>query len=279
MSGGETKMTSTSKPKRNHGDGGIDRRGEDRHRLRWRVDGMRYSKTFRGSVTEARRELRRLLKDADDGKHVTSDQTLVADYLQTWLAGDPNLSPKTRERYRQLAERQIIPHLGNTLLQQLRPLQIADWHNTLLKTGLSSRTVGHAHRVLHRGLERALKLDEIVLRNVAHAVPPPRVQDHEVAILTADQVSDTLHRIKDHPLYSIVKFAVTTGLRRGEICGLTVVCLDLDAGKVRVERSLEETEAGLRFKPPKTRYGYRTVTLPGSTIEAMRDHCRRQLVS
>ena len=53
---------------------------------------------------------------------------------------------------------QIIPHLGSTPLQKLRPAQIHAWHATLLKSGgkdrkpLSSRTVGHAHRVLHRAL-------------------------------------------------------------------------------------------------------------------------------
>jgi len=127
------------------------------------------------------------------------------------------------------------------------------------------------------GSNGALKLDEIVLRNVAHAVPLPKVEDDEMEILTAEQVAETLRRIADHPLYPIVKFAVTTGLRRGEICGLALGCLDLDAGKIRVERSLEETQDGLRFKPPKTRHGHRTVTLPGSTIEVMREHCRRQL--
>ena len=44
--------------KRNRGDGGIDTRGKDRHRLRWRVGGKRYSKTFKGSIAAARRELR-----------------------------------------------------------------------------------------------------------------------------------------------------------------------------------------------------------------------------
>jgi integrase len=56
--------------RRDRGDGGIDCRGESRYRLRWRVNGQRYSKTFKGSITEARRELRRLLKSADDGAHV-----------------------------------------------------------------------------------------------------------------------------------------------------------------------------------------------------------------
>ena len=68
-------------------------------------------------------------------------------------------SPKTLERYRQLGDQQIVSYLGATLLQKLRPAQVHDWHVNLLKSGgknrrpLSARTVGHAHRVLHRGYE------------------------------------------------------------------------------------------------------------------------------
>ena len=51
----------------------------------------------------------------------------------------------------------------------------------------------------------------------------------------------------------------------------------MDNAALRIERSLEETKAGLRFKVPKTRYGRRTITLPPSAIEALRAHRRRQL--
>jgi integrase len=46
---------------------------------------------------------------------------------------------------------------------------------------------------------------------------------------------------------------------------------------VRVECSLEETAARLRIKPPKTRQGLRTISLPKSTVETLRDHHRCQL--
>ena len=51
--------------RRDHGDGGIDQRGPDQWRLRWRVGGKRYSKSFRGTKRAAQTELRRLLKSAD----------------------------------------------------------------------------------------------------------------------------------------------------------------------------------------------------------------------
>jgi integrase len=213
---------------------------------------------------------------------VAPARLILADYLRDWLGADPGISPKTRERYRQLTERQIIPHLGTVPLQKLRPVQVSEWHRELLKSGgkhgkpLAARTVGHAHRVLHRGLERAVTL-EIISRNIAHPVPPPKVEREEVAILSAGQIADTLGRIEDHPLYPIAALAVATGMRRGEICGLKWGAVDLDAATVRVECSLEETGAGLRIKPPKTRYGHRAISLPKPVVETLREHLRRQL--
>ncbi len=45
---------------------------------------------------------------------------------------------------------------------------------------------------------------------------------------------------------------------------------------VTVQHSLEQTKDGLRFKAPKTRKGRRTVTLPGITVDALREHRRHQ---
>jgi integrase len=267
--------------KRDHGDGGIDERGQDRWRLRWRVGGKRYTKSFHGAKRAAQTELRRLLKSADDGAHVAPDKATLAEYLRGWLDGSHDLSPKTLERYRQLAEQQIIPHLGAAALQNLRPAQIQEWHATLLKSGgtggrsLSARTVGHAHRVLHCALERALRL-EVVARNAASAVRAPKVEAVEVAILSPEQITDVLGRLDGHPLHPIVAFALGTGMRRGEICALAWEAVDLAAGVVRVERSLEETAEGLRFKPPKTRHGHRTISLPANVIEILGAHRRRQ---
>jgi integrase len=61
-----------------YGDGGIDERGEGRRRLRYRVNAKRHTKTVRGSVTEAKRELRRLLTSRDDGAHVAPDKLPLA---------------------------------------------------------------------------------------------------------------------------------------------------------------------------------------------------------
>jgi integrase len=203
-------------------------------------------------------------------------------HLRAWLGGPHGLAAKTVERYAQLAEQQIIPHLGGLPLQKLRPAHVADWHATLLKSGgqggrpLSARTAGHAHRVLHRGLEIALSR-EIVARNVASVIAPPKVADVEVRALKADQVQLVLDALKGHWLEPIVILALTSGARRGEILGLAWGSVDFERSAMTIERSLEQTRAGLSFKQPKTRSGRRHVSLPVIAIGALKAHRLRQL--
>ena len=66
-------------------------------------------------------------------------------------------------------------------------------------------------------------------------------------------------------------------MRRGELLGLQWGDIDLDAGTLRVERSIEETTAGLRLKPPKTKRGRRNITLPPETVGMLRAHKVQQM--
>ena len=258
--------------RRDHGDGGIDQRGPDQWRLRWRVGRKRYSKAFHGTKRAAQAELRRIISEADIGAAVAPVKLTVRQHLRRWLDGQYGLSAKTRERYEQLVGNQINPQLGDVLIQALRPAQIKMWHGKLIESGLSTITVGNAHRALHRALQHAVEI-ELVQRNVAGVVRPPKPEHAQVEILSADQISDTLKRLRDvkHRLYPIIALALGTGMRRGEICALAWKAVDLEAGTVRVERSLEETDA-LRFKTPKTRAGIRTISLPQSVIDVLRQH-------
>jgi len=187
-----------------------------------------------------------------------------------------------RDRNTAGSSRSWSPHLGNHELQQLRPAHIADWHAKLLASGgkngrpLSARTVGHAPHVLHTALERAVGT-ELLARNVAHAISPPKVALTEIAALKADEIAPVLAALKGYKLEAIAVLALSTGARRGEILALRWGDVDLTAGTIRIARSLEQTTGSLKFKQPKTARGTRTISLPAAAVEALQVHRKRQL--
>jgi integrase len=250
--------------------GNITKRGKSSWQLKFDVgksNGKRQThyKTVHGSYKDAQKVLTSLLNAADTNALPALTRATVADYLRAWLDTTSGLSPKTVERYRELAERQIIPHLGSEKVQWLKAEQVEAWHAALLKSGLTARTVVHAHRVLARVLRRAKN-------SGASTVDLPAVEDREMQILEADQIADVLNKLKEHALCPVVSLALATGMRRGELLGLQWGDVDLDGGALRVERSIEETKTGLRVKPPKTKRGRRNIALPPETVAMLRAH-------
>ena len=182
--------------------GTITKRGKNSWQVKYdlpREDGKRRQRyaTVTGSRKDAQRELTRLLGAVDGGTHVDPSQTTVAEYLPHGSTAPAKVSPKTLERYRELAERQIIPHLGALKLQKLRPEHVQRWHGTLLEAGLSPRTVTHAHRLLSRVLGYAVE-NGTLARNVAAIRRPPTVEQQEIEILTPDQITDVRAKLAGH---------------------------------------------------------------------------------
>jgi integrase len=271
--------------------GHIQRRGPKTWRLKFDIGrdagtGKRVTRfvTFHGTKREAHSELARLIAAVQSGSFVDSSKVTVASYLRSWIeiAEAASVSPKTAERYRQLIQRQIIPHLGALRLQNLRASHVAVWHAILLRegrhdgTGLCARTVGHAHRVLHKALADAVAR-EVLLRNPASLISPPKSQSKEMAILSGDQVQTVLDALRDSEIYPHVVILLSTGIRRGELIGLRWGDVDLDKAKLKIERAIEATNKGLRIKSPKTRHGRRIIALPTIALEVLREQRKAQL--
>src|SRR6516165_7463186 len=119
----------TSPGKRGHGDGGIDAHGLNTWRLRYRINGRRYTKTVEGTKAQAQKALRDLLHAGDIGAHVNPDKMTVAQWANQWIAiGCPGRKKKKAgrrsvERYSQLLRYHVLPVLGSRQLQQLQAVE------------------------------------------------------------------------------------------------------------------------------------------------------------
>ena len=237
--------------------------------------------SFKGGKRDAQIELTRLMAAADQGHYIDPAKTTLSEFLdrwETWAA--TQVSAKTLERYKELGAHHIRPHLGAARIQRLKTVNFAELYGKLQRpkpegAGLAPRSVGHVHRLLHRVFGHAVKWD-VIANNPVTAAEPPRVQRTEIEILAPDQIKTVLAALRGRPLYPVAVIGLATGMRRGELAALRWSDIDFDGGKIRVERSLEQTNAGLAFKAPKTRAGRRTVSIPSSVVAELRAHWRRQ---
>lgn len=233
--------------------------------------------TVKGTRRDAERELARVINEIDTGSFVEPSHMTVADFLKQWLDHARNrVSPKTRERYGELTEAHIVPNLGSYKLSQLKPLHIQGFYSDALvkgrkdgRGGLSPQTVVHIHRLLRAALQQAIRW-QLLARNPADAVDPPRPAKTEMRALTEAETATLLRAAERSSLRLPILVAVATGLRRGELLALRWSDIDLKTGETSVQRTLEQTKEGLRFKEPKTQRASRTVALPAIAVEALK---------
>lgn len=252
-----------------NGNGTIDTRGKNSHRLRYRVNGKRFTKTVRGTLSEAAKKLRALTSGGDVGEHIAPDKITVEQWIEHWISiGAPGnkqrreVGRRTIERYAELLRGHVLPTLGRRPLQHLQASEI-DALYTKLVDKISLRTAHHVHVVLGACLGAATRTGKLTRNPMLQVmkVPFPGEADHGMA-LDADQLRALIEGFKGSALYAVVAVAAFTGARRNEILALRWRDLDTEAKTLRIERALEETDAaGLQFKAPKTARGVRTITI------------------
>jgi integrase len=249
-------------------------------------NGKRKQKWHSGFRTkgEAKAEMVRVMNEMNNGTYVPPTRLTVAEYLADFLRDYAvhNVSPQTYRRYETIVNKHLIPSLGDVQLSKLQPTQIQRCYTKALeggrlrgRTALSSTTVLQHHRVLNKALRLAVR-KQLIHRNPAEAVEPPRVAHKEMDYYSAEEVQQLLKASAHHRLHIPVLLAVTTGMRRGEILGLKWSDVDLEAGSVTVCRSLQEGKEGFTTKAPKTRSGRRSITLPQTAIVALKRHKAEQ---
>jgi integrase len=249
--------------------GNISKRGPNSFQLKFegpRIDGkraIRYA-TVKGTYKDAQRELTRLLGERDTGKLSSATRDTVREFLGAMLEGS-KVSPKTLERYRELADRQIYPHLGSEKIRYLTREKIESWHTTLLALGLATATIRQADAVLSGALKRVKNI--AALERVR-----PKLRQEPIEILEPEEAKAALANLEGHYLWPIAFLALRTGMRRGELLALQWKNLNLDAATVQVAGSLEQTKAGLRPKEPKTESGRRTITIDADSVTMLRKH-------
>jgi integrase len=241
--------------------------------------------------TEAQRYRIEFIHQLNNNAIVDSKKISFGDYLKRWLNDYclVNLKPRTYKRYEEIVKLHIIPDIGTIPLAKLQPLDIQHHYSNLLtkgrkgnkykeNKGLSPTTVLHHHKVIHKALEMAVKW-QLVIRNVADAVTPPRKADVEFEVVDSDTILKILADIqRTHPVLAIpVALATLTGMRRGEVLGIRWKDLDMKTKRLSVKQQVyREVNKGIVPDSTKSDASRRSIKLPEFFIEVLKKHKAEQ---
>ena len=243
--------------RRGNGEGTITQRKDGRWEARYTAqtaNGPKRKVLYGKTRSEVAKKLTKAMADRDGGLMFDHENLRVEEYLDRWLKGSvrSNVKPITYESYERIIRVHVVPTLGRVKLNKLNPLHLQSLYKERLDSGLSSRTVQYIHVVMHRALKQAVRWG-LVPRNVSEAVDPPKIHRKEMRPLSPDQARTFLEAAREDRLEALYVVALHCGLRQGELFGLRWGDVDLEAGILRVNRTLSRTKDGLTYSPSPRR--------------------------
>lgn len=189
-------------------------------------------------------------------------------YFAEWLADKDHVKASTADLYRSQYERLVKPVLGSRPLSRIRPVDVEAWRKGLDPTKVTQRNQVYAllRQVMQSAVDRGLiPVNPVEQRRQAHA---PRA---EHVILTPKQIGELAAAMPEF-YRAMVLLSAWCGFRFGEITALTRRDVDLERGRISVQRAVMRSDEGRVLDDTKSWAGRRIVTIPPNILDAVQDH-------
>ena len=239
------------------------------------------AKTQKGLLDKLHRDL-----EAFQDVELTEDSRMtLGEWLDRWMEdyGAATLRPNTLRSYEQFIRCYIKPYLGDKIVSRVTRMDIQKLYRKLKHEGrvrehpeygheLSDTMVLRIHAMLHRCLKNA-EAAHVIARNPTDGAVVPKASYKPKQVLTREQMETFLTAVDRNEIWRDFFYTeLTTGLRRGEICGLMWQDFDEKAGTLKILRSVNVPKAGeLEIGETKTSQGRRTIRLPPSTVQRLKE--------
>lgn len=223
-------------------------------------------------------EARNWLEDAKyldkHGSTVLPADMTVDTWFEFWIAnivGD--LSPNTRRNYRERYTRNIQPVIGNMRLSDVKPLHCKLVLNRM-EADYAGSTIRQTYIAMGTMFKSALMNDMIQkhpMDGVRYTKPVRPANDiHFLTVAEQKKFLEVAKRSHNYHQYALI---LETGLRTGEMIGLTWDAIDWDNRTLTVNKTLEfrHKQKEWRAGPPKTQHSYRTIPLTKRAYEILKE--------
>ena len=265
--------------KRANGEGTIRKRANGTWEARYSYGGKQHS-VYGKTQADVRRKLTEAQAKIDGGAFTAPSKITVAEWLERWQRDYlRSVKASTRQRYEIDVRVHLIPALGGIRLSRLDGDRITALYNAEQDKGLSVKSIQNLHGTLHKALQQAVKKKIIAENPCDDAVLPTSDEaKEEMHPLRDGQVAAFLKAIQGNRFELLFRVAMFTGMRQGEIIGLTWDCVDFTCGKIYLRRQLK------RIAKSKGKFGFttlknkqtRTIKPPAEVMNLLKQIRRQQ---
>lgn len=235
------------------------------------------SKTF-AKKSDAQKALTLHNANKINGTSIAPKETTLKDWLQYWMNDIIKITgaATTAYGYQMIIDNHIVPELGSTVLQKLTPSQIQSYYAKMSRDkSLSQKTIRKHHDLLNTALKLAEKQDKI-LKNPMNKVDAPKPEEHETQYYPPDQLYTLIELIKDDPIEIVVYLGAFLGMRRGEICGLRWVNVDMTNRVIHIKEVRTAAGSTIVEKDPKSKSSKRDLEFGDDIYDALTREQKRQ---
>ncbi|HOC14636.1 MAG TPA: tyrosine-type recombinase/integrase [Propionicimonas sp.] len=180
--------------------------------------------------------------------------------------GRRRLRPATVALYDRLLRLAILPAFGGRELRDITSAEVTAWYGSMKRTPTQQ---ANAYGLLKSILKDAVDDGLIVANPCRVKAGAQKTRAREIEVLTVRQLEAYLAALPENRRVPLL-LAGWCGLRSGEVRGLRVRDLDLDAGVVHVRHAVVRVTGQLIIGPPKTAAGIRTVAIPPHLMPVLR---------
>lgn len=192
-------------------------------------------------------------------------------YATGWLAHRTGLAPRTRALYAQELRDHLLPALGNHPIDSVTPELVREWYAGL--HGAHPVAAAKCYRLLRQIFGQAVD-DAVIDRNPCRIKGGGVEHSPERPIIGVEDIRQLVEAAPQH-FRMVVLCASWMTLRRGEILGLKRGDFDLEAGTLRIVRTIGNLNGKEIVGSPKSKAGARTLTIPAAIIPAIAEHLSR----
>ena len=210
--------------------------------------------------------------DAHEDVFVATDTT-VDQWFDFWIeniVGD--LAPNTLRNYRERYVHNIQPVMGKMMIANVKPMHCKKVF-IQMDADYAGSTIRQAYITMGT-MFKAAKMNDLIAKHPMDGVrftKPVRATD-DIKFLTRDEQRVFLETAKRSRNYNQYALILETGLRTGEMIGLTWDAIDFEKRTLTVNKTLEfrHGEQYWRAGPPKTQHSYRTIPLTDRAYEILK---------